>query len=451
MIRTKLTVALLAATALGGFATSADAATKHKKHAAVRPTGESAAMKAMAAKLDAQQAKIDELSARLSQVQATPPAPAVDADAQAEAEVRQAVLLEQLDVIRGQAELAQAKVDKQIALDVKRKDFFDTKISGRMYYNISTISRYSNGVKTEGDGGFNIKRFYLGVDHKFNDIYAVNLTTDIDNVIGQTSNLVGKGLYVKKAYLEAKYDPAFIVRLGAADLPWIPFAEGIYGYRHIEQTVADRTKFGTSADWGVHVLGTLAGGLLSYQVSAVDGSGYRNVQLTKTIDFEGRVSAQYKGFTAAIGGYTGKLGKDIQGGAPTLHTASRFNALIAYSNKMFSAGVEYFYAKNWTQVTSAVADSANGYSVFASVRPVDKISVFGRYDWVKPKDDTNNAFKDEYFNVGIQYSPVKIVDFALVYKRETTKAGTLSTGNGNVGGSVSGTYDEFGLFGQVRF
>jgi hypothetical protein len=64
--------------------------------------------------------------------------------------------------------------------------------------------------------------------------------------------------------------------------------------------------------------------------------------------------------------------------------------------------------------------------------------------------------KDNYFNVGISYSPAKIVDFALVYKRDKADNGFLSTSNGTIGGLAqalgsNGTYDEIGLFGQVRW
>jgi hypothetical protein len=54
---------------------------------------------------------------------------------------------------------------------------------------------------------------------------------------------------------------------------------------------------------------------------------------------------------------------------------------------------------------------------------------------------------------------VKIVDLALVYKHERVQNGTLGTQNGTIGGANPtgsltggrGTYDEFGLFGQLRF
>lgn len=322
----------------------------------------------------------------------------------------------------------------------------DTKVSGRVYFNMSSVTgKNAAGANVEKDGGFQIKRVYIGVDHKFNDVLSGNVTTDISHISG-----IGQALYIKKAYLQAKFNPALIVRLGAADMPWIPYAEGLNGYRHIEKVVTDLDGFGTSSDWGVHVMGSAADGLVSYQLSAIDGGGYRNPQLSKAIDFEGRVSLKYKGFNAAVGGYTGKLGKDVQG-ATVFHTANRFNALLAYKGKVqdipFTVGGEYFYAKNWKQVLSPLEDSSSGYSVFASVAPVEKWSVFGRYDWVKPSKLLNPLQKDNYFNFGIQYSPAKIVDLALVYKRDSADGG-LKIGNLGTG---QATRDEFGLYGQFRF
>jgi hypothetical protein len=169
------------------------------------------------------------------------------------------------------------------------------------------------------------------------------------------------------------------------------------------------------------------------------------------MDVEGRVSAKLGGFTLAAGGYSGKLGKDIEGGAPVYHTATRFNALASYSTKAFRVGAEYFSTENWTAVASANKDSSDGYSVFGNYNFTPQISVFGRYDYVKPNKDTASAKKDDYFNLGVNYEPTKIVDFALVYKRDAVENGTLSTGNGVIGGSNKGTYDEIGLFGQVRW
>jgi hypothetical protein len=437
-------MSLLGAVALGSLATLA----------AATPAEAAKGRNARDAEIEALKARIDELTARLDaqeQRQSSTEAQAKSAQEQAAqaisaSEATQSQVAEQAKAVPDQVKTALAAQPKP-----KPQWFDNTSISGRMYFNISQVERHVDGAKTESDGGFLIKRFYIGVDHKFNDIFSGNITTDVDSVIGSTSgSLVGKGLYVKKAYLQAKLDKALVIRLGSADLPWIPFAEDVYGYRHIENTLIDRTKFGTSADWGVHVMGELANGIVSYAVSAVDGGGYRDPKLSKTVDLEGRVSVKYKGVVAAVGGYTGKLGKDVQG-ATTHHTATRLNALLAYKTQRFTVGAEYFYTKNWTQVTTPIEDKADGYSLFASANVLPKVSLFGRYDWVKPRKDTTSDFKDNYFNVGVQYSPTKIVDLALVYKREKTKNGVLATSNGNIGGVADGTYDEFGLFGQFRF
>ena len=105
-------------------------------------------------------------------------------------------------------------------------------------------------------------------------------------------------------------------------------------------------------------------------------------------------------------------------------------------------------------MTTAAPDSAQGYSLFGSYNFTPKIQVFGRYDWVNPRQQTVASGRDHYFNVGISYEPVKIVDFALVYKRDAIDNLNLSTSNGTIGNGtvgLKGTYDEVGLFGQFRW
>jgi len=98
-------------------------------------------------------------------------------------------------------------------------------------------------------------------------------------------------------------------------------------------------------------------------------------------------------------------------------------------------------------VNTVAEDAGEGYSVFASVQPAPKWSVFGRYDWVKPSIDLNPTQKDHYFNAGIQFSPAKIVDLALVYKHDSAD-GMLQIGNLGAG---QVTRDEVGLYGQFRW
>lgn len=465
---------------------------RHAHHAAA--SGTQAEIEALKAQIEALTERLD--AQQQNQAQAT----AAINNTQAQVAAAQTAA----QTAQTQAAAAQSavpsEVKTQLAANKPKPQWFDsTTISGRMYFNASNIEQKVNGVKpvggTSGNGtGFNIKRFYIGIDHTFSPIFSGNVTMDISNVVGNTSNynfpgspsitgttinnnvsLVGRGFYVKKAYLQAKLNPAFIIRAGAADLPWVPWIENQYGYRHIENTLIDRTNFGTSADWGIHVLGDLAGGLFSYQFSAIDGGGYRNVKVTRTVDFEGRISTSYKGFFAGIGGYTGKRANDTQGaitsatttvngvvypGLGKLHTATREDAAIGYKGKLFTLGGEYFHAKNWNNVTTATEDKSDGYTVFGNVNFAPKWSVFGRYDWVKYSKDLNPQFHQHYYNAGIQWEPVKIVDIALTYKHENLSDGSLAVVSGYANQNAPAltvplnghaTTNEIGIFGQLRF
>src|SRR5262249_1076462 len=155
----------------------------------------------------------------------------------------------------------------------------------------------------------------------FNKIFSANLTTDFSYVGADSLTQV----YLKKAYLQAKLDDAFVFRLGSTDLPWVPFVEDLYGYRYVENTLIDRTKFGTSADWGAHLSGKVANGMFNYAVAVVNGAGYKKPIRTKGPDFEGRVNFNYQDFTLGVGGYAGKLG--AAHGTVTHHTANRFDAI----------------------------------------------------------------------------------------------------------------------------
>ncbi len=413
-----------------------------------------------------QQQEISDLKAQQA---STPAAPVAPADQVAEQPASQA------DV-----EALQNQVYEQAAAN-KSGWWNSTKVSGRMYYDITNVDGRSTAYPNSGaapvrsrntaDGvNFDIKRFYIGIDHTFDDVFSANVTTDFTYDSGSSTSQ----LYLKKAYLQAKLNDMVTFRLGSADLPWVPFVEDVYGYRYVENVMIDRDKFGTSADWGVHMLGKFADGLINYQISAINGAGYKKsptnpTNRSKGIDVEGRVNLNYDGFILAVGGYTGKLGKDIEPASvlapnPTARTANRFDVLAAYQLDAIRAGFEYFHATNWNNVASANAkDQDDGYSFFGSYQFDPQWGVFGRYEWVRPTTTTNlstvplaTTVKDNYYNIGISYSPAKIVDFALVYKHENVLNGVLATSNGNIGGSTAlaynnGSYNEIGLWGQLRW
>jgi len=322
-----------------------------------------------------------------------------------------------------------------------------TTIGGRVFADFTTKENKdkATGVKSSDSGiGTDVKRFYFTVNHNFDAMWSAQFQSDIGDQGSKRYDV-----FVKKAFIQGKFDPAFTVRIGSADTPWVPFVEGLYGYRYFEQTLTDHLSFGSSADWGVHVLGKFGGDLVSYQVSALNGKGYSNPTRTKSVDFEGRLSVEpVKGFTLAVGGYSGDRGNSTDA-VPTKHTAQRLDAAIGYVSDQFRIGGEYFTADNWNTTTSLLTDKSDGYSTCASFSFTPALSVFGRYDSAKPSKDLKPNLEFTYYNLGLQWRANKSLAGTLGYKYAEVKGGTLGTGNGTIGSTVAtskGEYNEFGVW-----
>jgi len=311
-----------------------------------------------------------------------------------------------------------------------------TKLGGKAYIDFTSLNdKDSTGTKTDKSGlGFDVKRFYVGVDHTFDDMWSANVTTDFYKDGNDSKTQV----FVKKAYLQAKFSDAAVLRAGSADMPWIPYVESFYGYRYVENTMTDKLHLANSADWGAHLGGKAMGGMINYAVSIVNGNGYSDPTRSKSVDFAGRVGVMpVKGLTLALGMYNGKRGKDVQS-ATNLNKNSRYDFLAAYKQDMFTVGGEFVSAKN--NDPSAAKDKATGYSVFGTVKAGESMAVFARYDNVKPNKDTASDKKITYYNVGVSYQARKNVDLALAYKNNKVA---------NTGGDAKTS--EIGVWTQVKF
>ncbi len=344
----------------------------------------------------------------------------------------------------------------------------NTTVSGRIYSDITDISSKVNGVKTAGAGkqgvGYDIKRFYIGFDHKFTDNWSTNVTLDNSLITG-----TGMTTYLKKAYIQYTASPALIVSVGSNDLPWVPYSESIYNYRYLENTLIDKAGTGTSADWGVHVAGALPGGIFSYQVSAVNGNGYRNPTRQDGFDVETRLSAKIDQWNFAIGTRNGYLGQKFLATSTPAgatdnqhHKMSRIDALAAYVGDRTRVGVEYFSSKNGTAAQVALnnvaitgdADKQEGTSVFGSYRVTPQYTVFARSDVVKPNQLTNPNRKDTYYNFGISWNAFKNVDFSLAEKHTESKVGATAINAPYIPSAIAmskGVTDEVGVWAQLRY
>ena len=332
-------------------------------------------------------------------------------------------------------------------LEALEKAINNTTLSGKMYFDFSSIDQKNSDTgKTSASGlGLDVKRFYLGVDHKFNDVWSANLTTDFNYVSsdGETN------LFVKKAYVQAKFDQAAVFRVGSADMPWIPFAEKYYGFRYVEPTLTDRLKYGNSADWGLHLGGDIgAGKSFNYAVSVVNGNGYKNPGRSKGVDFEGRVGfVPFENMIVAIGGYSGHRGQETETTSAS-NTAQRGNLMVAYASDAFRLGVEYFTARDWNNVLTPLSDKSDGYSVWGSVVIADGVSLFARYDNAKLSKTLDSANKDVYYNAGIEYQVTKGFKLAGVWKHEKADKSVGTPVPPHVQNVKT---NEIGVFGEVAF
>ncbi|PNS07687.1 porin [Solilutibacter silvestris] len=464
-MRTNLLAAMIAVS-LFGAATAAhadpDPRTKHstKRHVAKKKAAPVATETAAPA-ASSERAEIDALKAQLAAVQEKLANLEERTDAQSEVNTQQAKTND--DVAK-----STAKTDKL------EKLVNDTSITGVIFADMSNLTIKDNGVKKAANNGigFDVKRAYIGINHKFNDTYSANITTDfqyLGTINGTAIN--STELFIKKAYLQGKYSDAFIVRLGSADMPWIGYADSQHPYRYVENSLVDRMKVGNSADWGLHVLGNLgSNGMFNYAASVVNGGGYKNPTRSKGVDVEARVGVTpIEGLNLSVGGYHGKLGKEAYPtNTPTEHSANRIDGMIGYGNKWFHVGGEYFQANNWNRVllgTAAppsavggyglpvyapatptnlkpyVGDRARGWAMFGNVNFTDKMSLFGRYDQADVSRWLDPALKDKYYNIGLDYALTKGVKVAAVYKHEDVKDNSKTNAKA----------DEFGLWTEVKW
>jgi len=388
------------------------------------PPTSSAEIELLKAQLATLQAKVDELEQR------------TDAQSGINVSTGQAV---------AQTTSVTAASDKKLASLEKLVN--NTKLSGRMYFDFTSIDdKNSDTGKTDKSGiGLDVKRFYLGVDHKFDDIWSASLTTDFNysSSDGQTS------LFVKKAYVEGKFDQAAVLRVGSSDMPWVPFAEKYYGFRYVENTLTDRLKYGNSADWGLHLGGDIgAGKSLNYAVSVVNGRGYKNPGRSKGVDVEGRIGfVPFDNMVVAVGGYRGHRGQETENiNAP--NTAQRGDFMVAYASDAFRLGAEYFTAKNWNNVLTTATDKADGYSLWGSVAVADGVNLFARYDNAKLSKNLDRANKDVYYNAGVEFQVTKGFKLAGVWKHGKADKSVDTPVPPHVQNVKT---NEIGVFGEVRF
>ncbi len=109
------------------------------------------------------------------------------------------------------------------------------KLSIRVYADISSKENKDEGTGTKSSDsgvGVDVKRTYFTYSRDFDEKWSALFQSDIGDQGARRFDV-----FVKKAFVQYKPNANATFRLGAADTPWIPFVEGIYGIRYVEQTI----------------------------------------------------------------------------------------------------------------------------------------------------------------------------------------------------------------------
>jgi hypothetical protein len=381
----------------------------------------------------------------------------------------------------------------------------NTTIGGEFFADFSHIQLQNEtgpgGAKVDTPPagiGLDVKRFYLIVDHRFDDVWAMEFNSDAQFTTAATTTVSTPGggttsaltsqttsggatsLFIKKLYLEGNFAKAFNLHIGSYTSPWAPFVESVYGYRYIEKTSLDRLGFANTADWGLNATGVFGANLVNYSLSVVEGAGFKNPTRTKDVDVEGRVAVNpLEWLTLGAGFYVGHLGQITATNENfPKNTASRADSLVGIHIAGIRFGVEYNQVKNFKTVNSVAGaqygnsavvntatlgplnDKAINFATFASYEFNDHWQVFGRFDDTKLSSDVSPNLRDEYWHAGAAYKPIKPIDIALVVKNEKVEHGSTSISSGDanssftIGGSSNaryGWYQEYGVYFHYKF
>ena len=255
-----------------------------------------------------------------------------------------------------------------------------------------------------------LKRFWLNVDHRFDENWSVHLTTDVQ----WQRHKDPTDVLVRHLYVQRRLGDRHLLRLGNAPDTWIlPMAQ-LNGYRYLDPGLVRMSGHGDPADWGVHLLGEA--GPVTWTVAAVTGAGFQKPRTGDSPDYQARVSWEVaKGLQLHLGGYRGTRAQD-NGGRPHIHTAERWNGAVTWVSGPWRLGAEYFQADNWNRVDRPGADAAKGASVWGSYRINEHYAVFARHDTLENSRRLAPRNQRDYYNVALEWRHSNKLRVSAAYK-----------------------------------
>ncbi|RMH60081.1 MAG: hypothetical protein D6678_06720 [Zetaproteobacteria bacterium] len=322
------------------------------------------------------------------------------------------------------------------------------KIGAKFYVDMSASKTEDQTGTTNKTIGANLGRAYFSVGYKFNDVWSMGLTTDVA-VAPANSNLKKRStVYIKKAYLQGKFAPEFVLQAGVIGTPWIGHEEHLWKHRYLSKVMLDTLGFDSSADAGIGIKGKVADGLLNYHITEINGGGYGNISKSDGMDLNARIGLKPVDGLTLDGqfrdGYWGK--KTFGAAAPQKNRLWQILATYGMGHD-FRVGAGYinFDDKQGLKGSKVANTKNNAYYLWGWVNFADNYGAFARYETLKAKNVAWALNENQIrYVAGLDWHAYKNVEFSLAYdySKKTDIKG------------VAGTFTKdtkYGIFSQVKF
>jgi len=275
---------------------------------------------------------------------------------------------------------------------------------------------------------FALKRGYLTIKTKMNDVFSVRYTQDI--TLDQEGSDAGnveirlKYLYMKMNLHNIEFLKNSYLEVGLVHRPWLDFEQNVNNYRVQGKMFLERFSIINSTDFGLFYTG-LIGGIIdenyqktvtiknpgkygSYSIGIHNGGGYHAIEQNDNKTIEGRFTIRpfYSWYPGLQLTYAFTYGK-----ANTESNLSDFVMNLVYLSSETALGTftgQYFIG-NGDYGGKYIADnnaslSSSGYSLFGELNiPNTNFSIFGRLD----EFELDNSNKQNIYIGGISYKFLK--------------------------------------------
>lgn len=251
----------------------------------------------------------------------------------------------------------------------------------------------------QDNNAFKLKRGYLTVESRFNEIFSARYTQDI-TIDDEGDDAGNVELRFKYCYLRANVpDLSFLTHsyfeVGLVHRPWIDYEEHINDFRVQSEMFLERGKVINSADFGITYV-TLLGGKTdndyqqkvnnylpgkygSISVGIYNGAGYHALENNNNKTIEGRFTV--RPFPESLTGLQISYNMAFGKGNDSLRTDFRMNAFfLSYETQYLTLTAQYYFGRGNMSGTSK--SDNDGYSFFGEfVIPKTKFMLFSRYDY----------------------------------------------------------------------